>query len=331
MERAGNSGHHFKKHRFTEGAPRENLHPLVARWGTATETRQPTEKDPTPRNQDAWFALPEKGAFGIFDGVGISDAAQDTSDFIQEAIAQLPPDNELSENDLITQLKTILQNAHQRLLGRPDAATKDGTTATIVKLWQTPEGKKKAIFLQVGDSRGYIKRAGQDIEQVTVDDDILPLGLVDKTEAPEIRNKMKNVEKLSELSEDATFEWTWGIPFLKEDAAGNPFRTVGNSISEQDIFYNRNRLVYSLGGVMKEPTVTSVDVETGDLLLLTSDGVTDNSTEIQLNNQMKPRRHPRDKVKDIVSNAKRKSMESWTIKNIRPKNDDITAEIIEVR
>ena len=110
------------------------------------------------RNEDAILINKEKGAFGIFDGMGGhaagDKASQEAKDYIAEILQKLP--NNLTPQLIQKELEKAFYGANNKLLQlaqeNPDL-TGMGTTASIVKILENTQGDKKAVIANIGDSR----------------------------------------------------------------------------------------------------------------------------------------------------------------------------------
>lgn len=329
-------------HRLTEQRPPENLHRLVAAWGVATEAKRPTPKEVGRRNQDAFFAIPGKGIFGVLDGVGGAaagtggNAAHAMSDYLSEAFINFPADNEQSEQQIINNLQEIIKNADARYR-QEFPQSLGGTTLTMVKLWEDPnDGKKKAIFLNIGDSSGYVKHRNEKVKQITEDDDILNIGIPNSPDASELKREIRqiinNAQKYSDLSQTRDIPWEFGVQVRHR--FGNKLDwIIAQLVSEEDIFNTRSSISNSL--CSQDPNftigVTIEEVFSGSTILLATDLIKNNLITKRINNKLRGRRHPKRKASMLVASAREKSFEAWSYDNIRPHEDDGTAEVIEIK
>lgn len=180
-----------------EHEEKKNFHPLVEDAGGDSD-----EDGTAPHPwQDRFFVDREHGAFGVFDGLGSYDmsheAAEDASTLLAEALAAIEdnPDVAATQNEVreavIQVSKKIAEKNRQRFEKRkieiektsPTPLTIDElrvifskscgvTTASIVKLWRGPNGEKKAIVANVGDSRVYLQHEDT-LTPVTLDDSVI--------------------------------------------------------------------------------------------------------------------------------------------------------------
>jgi serine/threonine protein phosphatase PrpC len=132
------------------------------------------------------------------------------------------------------------------------------TTLTSVKIVETSDKRIFAIFLNVGDSEAYLKRKNQPVERSTVSDSGLETAIASGL-----------IDLPREISRDARKLDDWARANLTKKA-------VANLDVEKLKFFVVNQ---ALGG--KElteiaPHITIKEVHPGDILMLCSDGISDN-------------------------------------------------------
>lgn len=122
-------------------------------------------------NQDAWFALPEHGLFGVSDGMGGQSAGQLASrivaetlpGFLKKHLGQRPnllkPETPTCIASAVAELSAAM---NEESSNRPELR---GMGATVVV---TVIQNDAAIFAHLGDSRAYLFRGGR-MQQLTED------------------------------------------------------------------------------------------------------------------------------------------------------------------
>jgi serine/threonine protein phosphatase PrpC len=126
-----------------------------------------------PVNQDEVICCPEYGFFAVSDGMGGLDGGKETSAMIAEALPGLigqiyeqlrdSPAPEQAATLLAKQVALISDNIDGTMNGDDDFAY----GATVCGVWLVG---KQAVFVNLGDSRGYLLKADKEhIEQITLD------------------------------------------------------------------------------------------------------------------------------------------------------------------
>lgn len=199
-------------------------------------------------NEDAYFLDESLGIAGLFDGMGGHAAgevaAQIAKDSIFEALKKIPTTANPQEiqNFLIQAL--IEANSKIIVEAKKDPKKKDmGTSASVTKIWTGPNGERKLIFANTADSRIYLRRKDGTIIQVSQDNFPIP--------AP--AEEIDQATELGKLSRD-----------------------------QHESFLNRNIVFGALGSaaILTESVIHKgiIDLEEGDEVFLTSDGIHDNLT-----------------------------------------------------
>ena len=259
------------------------------------------------RNEDSIFNLPEKKAFGVFDGMGGHAAGDIASRIARDHVAGSL--KELSDGLSLEQtqfsLSSILKEAHERISqqARNNPALKGmGTTASVVKIWEGPQGERKAVIANVGDSRVYIRHANGSLEQVTLDDNTIREMVTRQTislaEARALQSKLSNVTALSALTPQ-----------------------------ERDLYENRDVIAQALGHANISPRIHVVDVRAGDKLIVTSDGIHDNLTDTEISKLLAQSPNNQKAVENLTETSRTRSRDT---SHIRAKPDDMSALIAEV-
>lgn len=215
------------------------------------------------------------------------------------------------------------------------------TTATVVKILEQIDahGKKKktAVIACIGDSRAYIQRGGR-IAQVTEDDDVLKLlknYFEDLQQAEQVRTKLKNYIRLDELSTTDGVELKdairaeWNKLNLHEIFGDISFydRTGKIIISERRILSHSNIMTESIGSRTINVSFYEEEVKNGDKILITSDGVHDCLTEVEIEKILNDHLDAKNASK-IITEETRRVLEDKNRQ--RKKHDDATAVVIKI-
>ena len=164
-----------------------------------------SEKHPS-WNEDAVFAMKDKGSFGVFDGMGGHTsgdvASEEAKNYVVQTLEKSPQGLSLAETQ--AELEGVVFETHEQLLKLTEenpALEGMGTTALIVKIWEGARGERKVVIAHVGDGRAYVLRADGKMEQITRDDNIITKTIKDPLQARALQEKLNNVKDSSSLSE----------------------------------------------------------------------------------------------------------------------------------
>lgn len=276
------------------------------------------------QNHDRVVNKRDSGLYAVFDGAGGAGgdpeaAAIAASKAVEEYDAANPFD--ASKTSVDEYFKGMLQDANVRVAAEGEKGT---TTASIVKVFETPSGLEAGIMHR-GDSRVYLIRNGK-LTQVTEDHSILGYGL------PFVKREIEAV-----LSRDKIPYNKQDIDKLTEDEIKNRFErfdylSQGGGFTDdidRAVFELRNWISSFIDG-SKRPVKTftsTFKVEKGDQLLITCDGVHDNLTYDEISAIMNDRTLTADqKAKKLTGDAHTRSQDN----TIRSKPDDISAVVVAV-
>jgi len=272
---------------------------------SAIDTREKSKQNNQPC-QDAIFCDEKNGIAIVCDGMGGHTAGDVASNLACKSIAEklevFPNNLENSKKYMANVLEQV--NKEIRNEAKTDLSKFDmGTTASVVKIWQS-EGERKAIIGNVGDSRVYIINREGNLTQITLDDNQARGDYNDQdTEQLAIIKAIQ--EKLSSFTDESEF-------------------------TADDIRYYRFRNIISQAlGMQGEisPHVDVVDVNNGDRLFICSDGISDNLTNRQIEQILSASANRDEAVKKLIAEAKKVSLD---ISNKRHNDDDMSAVLIEV-
>ncbi|MBA3724573.1 MAG: protein phosphatase 2C domain-containing protein [Candidatus Levybacteria bacterium] len=254
-------------------------------------------------HEDRMLFDPEGHVFGVFDGLGGhgngDKAAQLARDFISEAASIIPNNITLEETTKRLQRLTMEMN---------DVVAKGGeggmTTASIGYIWTSPEGEKKLISINVGDSRLYRLR-NNELDAMTVD----------SFNPEKSREEQKaRQDKFSSIDTSAQYA---ALPK-----------------SDRIAFGMRHMIDAAIGGTPITPDINIYDIAENDVYFFSSDGIHDNLTDSQIQDILRAHPKPDDAVQKLVSEAltrSRRTEEPNTGKSDpRRKKDDITGVVIKM-
>lgn len=236
------------------------------------------------RNEDA-ISFDEKAGFAmVLDGIGGIAGGQEASNLARDIIRDNLYGKESDLEAAKQHLKNVVLEASKMVKAESSAG---GTTVVVVKVINADSGMT-ALIASVGDSRAYIFREGK-LRLITEDDSVIPLKLREQFDATDG----------SDLD-------------LKYDYA---------------IFRQRNLITQSLGSGNEDELdvhLYTENLQKGDRIILTSDGVHDNLTTGEI-------REIAGTQEDISGKLLEKAKERSKTDHFRAKQDDISAVVMEVK
>lgn len=287
-----------------DAVPSEQLNPSenLQKPGIEIRAKSVASEQHADRNEDSIFNLPEKKAFGVFDGMGGYEGGEVASkiakDYVEKTLSTLPVGSPLLNTQRY--LARILQEANEAVsqAKKMNPRLKDmGTTASVVKIWEGIHGERKAVVGNVGDSRAYIRRTNGSLEQITLDDNAIRQKMP-VAEARALQSKLGNITDLAKLT------------------------------PEERIFYNdRNVITQALGHGNVSPRIFAVDLAVGDRIIVTSDGIHDNLTDTEISKILAQSPDNQKAVENLTEATRRRSRDTA---HPRHKPDDMSAVIAEV-
>ena len=260
------------------------------------------------KGEDAYFLMPEKSAFGVFDGVSSASKAKEGADLAAQRAKIMFVSQEFegkSAKDVELLMRNHLLQIHKELCDLEKGDDKYITTASIAHVHEDANGERKLIVGNVGDSRVYIFHNGK-LEQVTLDDGGVR-SLVkddgDEINAREAQSILNNTVSSQDLTD-----------------------------GQRKLFSNRNKVNQILGydsGRKFEPRMYTSDIASGDIVFASSDGVHDPLTDNEMEGilQKNEGKAPSEIAKAFIEAVKKRN-EDWH--HLRSKTDDVTIVIVRV-
>jgi PPM family protein phosphatase len=289
-----------KAEKMLGGFPRTERKNIPVPFQIHAESR--AHEDHPERNEDAKFISKDGLAFGVFDGMGGEFGGQEASNsakgYLLKALDTFPERQSLQQETQL--IHDILVDANKKIL-REKGGRSEGmnTTASVVRIWQGPGSERKAIVGNVGDSRVYIFRNGS-LKQITLDDNLLRADYPNENEAGYVQEKMNNtVDPVNGLTEE-----------------------------ERGLWRKRNILTQYLGKEKISPRMHVVDLSPGDQILICSDGISDNLTDMEMS-VILSKNISGNYAKEITDTASSRSKEGKA-NHPRSKKDDMTAIVINL-
>jgi len=288
------------------GIPQAEISPSKISFDAAISS-QKDERDNHPQNEDIAFFNQKDGSFGIFDGAGGMANGADSSNFccslIQEKIKTIPKNCSLEEGS--RHLERISSEVQQAFLGNKDI-TGGGSTGTFGFLRQDETGSYQAVIANIGDSRAYMYRPGNNaLTKLTTDHNIVEYYF--RKNGPDEVNRIQGI--LDEITSPDDLNATL-LPLYQRR------REITNFFGVND-----SRLPF-------RAEIHSVDLQKGDMLLLTSDGIHDNLTTIEIQQNLSDNIYQ--STSDISDRIVRHAAERSQKREFRSKIDDKTALVIRI-
>ncbi len=259
-----------------------------------------SEKHPD-RNEDVVFVDEKNGLFAVFDGMGGHAAGEVAAgEAVKYVAREFPTATGISLKRTQGVLEEILREANARLLSIAEGKSSlrgMGTTASVVKVWEGAGGEQKIVVGNIGDSRIYIlHRGGTALEQITLDDNSVDPPSSEK-EARLLQKTLNGVTDLKSL---------------------NP--------RELAAFRRRNQLSQCLGIATIEPHIYVRDIVDGEQVIITSDGIHDNLTDLEIVDIVSASETAERAVEALLAAASARSRE----KHLRAKPDDMSAIVVKI-
>lgn len=258
------------------------------------------------RNEDAFFAVPERGFFGVFDGMGgLADAdvaSRIAADEVQDTLAPLAPD--VSTEAIADTLRDAFFTADRAIGAEGYAQGSDprgmGTTAVVAVIQRIAPESWSAIISWVGDSRALLVPHGSEsLLTLTLDDSAVRLYAQSVAQARKVQAVLGTVTDQRVLS-----------------------------LRERNLFLERHVLTQSLGTSLRHVHMTERTLGPEDRLLLVSDGVSDNLTDVESAALVRHASSAAEGAHALVRAARARSRDRA---HLRAKPDDMTAIVVHLQ
>lgn len=269
----------------------------------------PSERHPR-RNEDAYVAVPERGAFAVLDGVSGQFetgegkiGSRTAADSLYQSIRKLSRASSLAERQ--QQALGLLDQAHAAVQAVRREKKVDGAKTTAALGLIHREGNRAFLVADsIGDCRIYVLRHHGGLEPITIDDHILTKAGGDQVRARQLQQQLSEVASASELPPD-----------------------------ERQVFINRNDPSQRLGDSQElrhQPRVA--ELYPGDRIVLTSDGVHDNLRDSEMEKIVTTAETPEAASSGLIRAAAKRSREQQAEGEFsRAKPDDMTTVVVEVK
>ncbi|MFA5128820.1 MAG: protein phosphatase 2C domain-containing protein [Patescibacteria group bacterium] len=295
-------------------------------------------KNHPDRNEDAAFVDPAQELAGIFDGMGGGLDGKQASELAAkisfEELSKVPEGADAKKWE--TAIKRALEKTQEEVikLGNQlffeqlddpfiEATYRDkpqdkiqeliiekgkspaGTTASIVKMIERPDGGADLVFGHTGDSRIYVLKKGEELKKLTKDQ-----GALEES----VQNKYITQEE-ADFIDQAT---------SKEEIIQKFGPERGNTVAF--LYKDLRRGVKSALGLSGSEFQTGIEhLEPGDLAIVTSDGIHDNLTDKEIRAEIIKGGTPEEISARLVKAARKRVAG----KVLRSKEDDMTALVME--
>jgi len=274
---------------------------LVIRSGSYTLA---SEKHPE-RNEDNLIVNDSGAVYAVFDGMGGHVAGHLASQWAVDSVNRSIGGGLLDSTDsqsLTESMRRVMYDAN--LYVRAEAGKRTdthnaGTTGVVARFITQPDGEAVVFIANVGDSRASLLRGGR-LYPLTLDDSFAGTLFQDGKDA-------------------------WKAQEVLDSYDGEEGGLQGISGKYATAFHNRNVVTQALGVNLDSPRIYRYNLQPGDKLILTSDGVGDNLTTDEMATVLNRRAGPNDLSRALCERALDKSR----TQSARAKSDDMTAVVVE--
>ncbi|MFA5413145.1 MAG: protein phosphatase 2C domain-containing protein [Patescibacteria group bacterium] len=290
-------------------------------------------------NEDSTFVDSEREIAGLFDGMGGGLAGGEASKLAKKTISQelsgVPDTADAKQwekairKSLEKTQEEVIKLGNQLFFKQLDdpfaeAAYKDqsqdkiqelimekgmspaGTTASVVKMLERPDGGADLVFGHTGDSRIYVLRKNGELKRLTKDQGALEEAVQNNYITKEEAGFIDQATSKEEILKKFGPERGQTVAFLYKDLRRGVKSALGLSGSEFQTGIER--------------------LEPGDLAIDTSDGIHDNLTDEEIKTEIMKGGTPEEISARLVEAAGKRVGE----KVLRSKEDDKTAIVLEV-
>jgi serine/threonine protein phosphatase PrpC len=272
------------------------------------------------RNDDMVLVDAPRGLAAVFDGVGYGPgylASTMAAKMVRQrwrlahAASSLPKiHSETDWEELDTEVSRLLMEASLAIYEEGERLTRHlsdleekerhfpSTTVALVVLCYQPEKERYLLTCaHVGDSRIYLLPKTGDLRRLTDDDGLLSLRLKDGSISRDEAVRIDQATSLEQLNEIERSYFSW-----------------------------RNGITQSLGDLKIDVHIGHTEVVPGDCILLCSDGIHDNLTDLELAKLLRMGKRTT-VARLLVQRAIERSHEDDNV-TIRAKKDDMSAIVI---
>lgn len=256
------------------------------------------------RNEDAFFAMPERGFYGVFDGMGghaAADlAARIAADEVQDVLVPLAP--AVPPEVVADTIRDALFTADAGIRAAGDARGDGrgmGASAVVAVIRRAAGDLWSAMVGWAGDSRALVLHAGSlRLETLTLDDGVVRLHGSSAAQARKVQAVLGDVTDPRQLTTKV-----------------------------RDYFLERNVIIQAVGTSLRHVHITEHALGEGDQLLLSTDGVHDNLTDAEISSLLRRAPSPKAAAEQIVHAARARSLEP---EHPRAKPDDVTTIVVRL-
>jgi serine/threonine protein phosphatase PrpC len=278
-------------------------------------------------NEDSCFISEYSG--GVFDGVSKGGRGAEASQMAKESFKQKLSElfgtikrDRLSSEQIEAELMQITLEINNEINEKLNKNTKIAAKTTLSVVMPIGDGKMMAV--NVGDSRVYVLTNDANIKHITTDDG--PFGnskawneyqdqhyfsglIVDKEEQKKIQEKVANInnDEIRKIKE--------------KDCIYSP-----KEIKIKYAIMKRNKISQLLGGNSVKPNIVTFDINPGDRVIITSDGIHDNLSDKEIIECVSTSKTAEYAAQVLVKTSRANSLDQTCS---RCKQDDATAVVIE--
>lgn len=265
-------------------------------------------------SEDSIFTDKEDMLFAVFDGLGGHSAGEVASKIASRRLKENRNKIETANRKRSADPQQVAEQLSSKLIGidaeiyaesqKDPSKQKMGTTASVAKIFENPDGKRFVVVANAGDSRVYLFSDGK-LKKITKDDNNLKSLGVREEDIERIEDKLDNAKSVDDL----------------DDLGVAAFR-MRNMVS--------NYLGKKNGAVIR---TTILELSDGDKIVITSDGIHDNLATEEIEKIIGEDLPPKSVSTNLVRAARDRSeeLDSETgERHLRAKKDDMSTVVIEI-